>query len=83
MYFEADGDIRLECDVLIEERVQYIGVTKDYKNYVIIPKGVESEEIFEINDELDDIPEIEEENMYEVDLSLEKFYRFYKQVDMD
>lgn len=45
-YFEEDGDIGLECDVLIEERVQYTGVTEDYKNYVIIPEGVQSEEIF-------------------------------------
>lgn len=82
-YFEEDGDIGLECDVLIEERVQYIGVTKDYKNYVIIPKGVQSEEIFEINDGFDEVLEIEEETMCGVDLSLEKFNRFYKQVDID
>lgn len=80
-YFEEDGDIGLECDVLIEERVQYIGVTKDYKNYVIIPKGVQSEEIFEINDEFDEVFEIEEETMCGVDLSLEKFNRFYIQIN--
>lgn len=68
--------------MLIEERVQYIGVTEDYKNYVIIPEGVQSEEIFEINDELDEMLEIEEETMCGVDLSLEKFNRFYKQVDI-
>ena len=81
LYFEVDGNIKLECDVFIEQRVQYIGVTQDNKNYVIIPQEVSSEEIFEVNDEYEDLPEIEESSMYKMDLSLEKFHRFYIPVD--
>lgn len=65
---------------ITKEEMEYLD--EIYKNYVIIPKGVQSEEIFEINDELDEMLEIEEETMCGVDLSLEKFNRFYKQVDI-
>lgn len=87
LYFKKDGDLELECDVFIEQRAQYIGVTKDYKHYVIIPEGVDNEEIFEIDEEDEDFDiysmEIKEKTMYQLDFSLEKFHRFYVKVDTE
>lgn len=37
-YAKADGDIGLKFDIAIEEYVELITITKDLKNYVIIPK---------------------------------------------
>ena len=51
-FFEKAYKEKLECDVLVEEQVLYIGVTKDYK-YVIVPKG-----------KLDNMLKTEEESMY-------------------